>query len=126
MDEGLSRAVLKVFVTLYNEGLIYKDKRLVNWDPKLLTAISDLEVVQVEVKATSGNIKYPIEGSDESSSSSPMTRPETMLGDVAVAVHPDDDKPKHLIGNSRSCRWSAARFRSLPTNTPTPRRAPAP
>ena len=63
MDEGLSRAVLKVFVALYNEGLIYKDKRLVNWDPKLLTAISDLEVQQVEVKGHLWHIKYPIEGS---------------------------------------------------------------
>ena len=71
MDEGLSRAVIKVFVALYNEGLIYKDKRLVNWDPKLLTAISDLEVQQVEVKGSLWHIKYPIEGSATSSSSSP-------------------------------------------------------
>src|ERR1700749_5165300 len=65
MDEGLSKAVLKVFVTLYNEGLIYKDKRLVNWDPKLLTAISDLEVQQVEVRGNLWHIRYPLEGSDE-------------------------------------------------------------
>ena len=62
MDEGLSRAVLKVFVELYREGLIYKDKRLVNWDPKLLTAISDLEVVQVETKGHLWHLRYPIEG----------------------------------------------------------------
>jgi valyl-tRNA synthetase len=97
MDEGLSRAVRKVFVTLYNEGLIYKDKRLVNWDPKLLTAISDLEVQQVEVRGHLWNIKYPIEGTDEFIIVA-TTRPETMLGDVAVAVHPENEKLKHLIG----------------------------
>jgi len=99
MDEGLSRAVLKVFVALYNEGLIYKDKRLVNWDPKLLTAISDLEVQQVEVRGHLWHIKYPIEGSDEFIVVA-TTRPETMLGDVAVAVHPDNEKLKHLIGRT--------------------------
>jgi valyl-tRNA synthetase len=97
MDEGLSRAVLKVFVALYREGLIYKDKRLVNWDPKLKTAISDLEVVQVETKGNLWYIKYPIEGSDEFITVA-TTRPETMLGDVAVAVHPENEKLKHLIG----------------------------
>ncbi len=97
MDEGLSRAVLKVFVQLYNEGLIYKDKRLVNWDPKLLTAISDLEVQQVEVKGHLWHIKYPIEGSDEVIVVA-TTRPETMLGDTAVAVHPENERLKHLIG----------------------------
>jgi valyl-tRNA synthetase len=97
MDEGLSRAVLKVFVTLYREGLIYKDKRLVNWDPKLKTAISDLEVQQVDTKGHLWHIKYPIEGSDEFIIVA-TTRPETMLGDVAVAVHPDNERLKHLIG----------------------------
>ncbi|MGB6320533.1 MAG: valine--tRNA ligase [Xanthobacteraceae bacterium] len=97
MDEGLSRAVMKVFVTLYREGLIYKDKRLVNWDPKLKTAISDLEVQQVETKGHLWYIKYPIEGSDEFIVVA-TTRPETMLGDVAVAVHPDNERLKHLIG----------------------------
>ncbi|MGE0037154.1 MAG: valine--tRNA ligase [Xanthobacteraceae bacterium] len=97
MDEGLSRAVIKVFVALYNEGLIYKDKRLVNWDPKLLTAISDLEVQQVEVKGSLWHIKYPIEGSDEFIVVA-TTRPETMLGDTAVAVHPENEKLRHLIG----------------------------
>ena len=99
MDEGLSRAVLKVFVALYREGLIYKDKRLVNWDPKLKTAISDLEVQQVETKGSLWHIKYPIEGSDEFIIVA-TTRPETMLGDVAVAVHPDNERLKHLIGKS--------------------------
>ncbi len=97
MDEGLSRAVMKVFVTLYREGLIYKDKRLVNWDPKLKTAISDLEVQQVETKGHLWFIKYPIEGSDEFIVVA-TTRPETMLGDVAVAVHPENERLKHLIG----------------------------
>jgi valyl-tRNA synthetase len=97
MDEGLSRAVLKVFVALYREGLIYKDKRLVNWDPKLKTAISDLEVQQVETKGKLWYIKYPVEGSDEFIVVA-TTRPETMLGDVAVAVHPHNERLKHLIG----------------------------
>jgi valyl-tRNA synthetase len=99
MDEGLSRAVLKVFVALYREGLIYKDKRLVNWDPKLKTAISDLEVQQVETKGSLWHIKYPIEGSDEFIVVA-TTRPETMLGDVAVAVHPDNERLRHLIGKT--------------------------
>ena len=99
MDEGLSRAVLKVFVALYREGLIYKDKRLVNWDPKLKTAISDLEVQQVETKGHLWYIKYPIEGSDEFIIVA-TTRPETMLGDVAVAVHPENERLKHLIGKT--------------------------
>jgi valyl-tRNA synthetase len=99
MDEGLSRAVLKVFVALYREGLIYKDKRLVNWDPKLKTAISDLEVQQVETKGHLWHIKYPIEGSSEFIIVA-TTRPETMLGDVAVAVHPDNERLKHLIGKT--------------------------
>jgi valyl-tRNA synthetase len=99
MDEGLSRAVLKVFVALYREGLIYKDKRLVNWDPKLKTAISDLEVQQVESKGQLWYIKYPIEGSGEFIVLA-TTRPETMLGDVAVAVHPENQRLKHLIGKT--------------------------
>jgi valyl-tRNA synthetase len=97
MDEGLSRAVMKVFVALYREGLIYKDKRLVNWDPKLKTAISDLEVQQVETKGSLWYIKYPVEGSDEFVVVA-TTRPETMLGDTAVAIHPDNEQLKHLIG----------------------------
>src|ERR1700744_5725378 len=99
MDEGLSRAVAKVFVALYREGLIYKDKRLVNWDPALKTAISDLEVQQVETKGSLWHIKYPIEGSDEFIIVA-TTRPETMLGDTAVAVHPENERLKHLIGKT--------------------------
>jgi valyl-tRNA synthetase len=104
MDEGLSRAVRKVFVELYRAGLIYKDKRLVNWDPKLGTAISDLEVQQVEMKGHLWHIRYPLEGAafdpDDPSTfiTVATTRPETMLGDVAVAVHPDDERYRHLVG----------------------------
>ena len=98
MDEGLSRAVLKVFVDLYKQGLIYKDKRLVNWDPKFQTAISDLEVQQVEVKGHLWHIRYAVEGSPDRSITVATTRPETMLGDVAVAVHPEDERYKDLIG----------------------------
>jgi valyl-tRNA synthetase len=86
-----------VFVDLYKAGLIYKDNRLVNWDPKMLTAISDLEVESRDVKGSLWYLKYPIEGSDEHIVVA-TTRPETMLGDTGVAVHPDDPKWKHLIG----------------------------
>ncbi|UVF21782.1 valine--tRNA ligase [Microvirga terrae] len=98
MDEGLSRAVLKVFVDLYRQGLIYKDKRLVNWDPKFQTAISDLEVQQVEVKGHLWHIRYAVEGMPDRSITVATTRPETMLGDVAVAVHPEDERYKDLVG----------------------------
>ncbi|QRG05818.1 valine--tRNA ligase [Xanthobacter dioxanivorans] len=100
MDEGLSRAVLKVFVQLYREGLIYKDKRLVNWDPKLITAISDLEVVQVEMKGNLWHLRYPIEGEKDRFITVATTRPETMLGDTAVAVHPEDERYRDLIGKN--------------------------
>ncbi len=98
MDEGLSRAVLKVFVDLYNEGLIYKDKRLVNWDPRLQTAVSDLEVENIEVKGHLWHIKYPIDGEMGQFITVATTRPETMLGDTAIAVHPDDSRYKDLVG----------------------------
>ncbi|SOB91474.1 valine--tRNA ligase [Thalassospira xiamenensis] len=98
MDDGLSAAVRKVFVTLHKQGLIYRDKRLVNWDPKLLTAISDLEVVQKEVKGHYWHFKYPIEGKEGQFITVATTRPETMLGDTGVAVHPDDERYKDLIG----------------------------
>ena len=104
MDEGLSRAVVKVFVELHRQGLIYKDKRLVNWDPKLLTAISDLEVQQIEVKGNLWYLRYPIEGKSFSPDDPTSfivvatTRPETMLGDTAVAVHPDDDRYRDVVG----------------------------
>ena len=100
LDEGLSRAVTKVFVALYKEGLIYKDKRLVNWDPALQTAISDLEVVQVETKGHLWHFKYPVVDDAEKETGEfivvATTRPETMLGDTAVAVHPTDERYRHL------------------------------
>lgn len=97
MDEGLSEAVRKVFVTLYEKGLIYRAKRLVNWHPGLETAISDLEVENIETNGKMWHLRYPIEGSEETITVA-TTRPETMLGDVAVAVHPEDERYKHLIG----------------------------
>ena len=97
MDESLSKAVQKVFIDLYNEGLIYRGKRLVNWDPVLLTAVSDLEVVSTEEQGFLWHIKYQVDNSNETLIVA-TTRPETMLGDSAVAVHPDDDRYQHLIG----------------------------
>jgi len=97
MDEGLSRAVTKVFVELYRQNLIYKDKRLVNWDTRLQTAVSDLEVENIEVKGNLWHIRYPIEDSDLFITVA-TTRPETMLGDTAVAVHPDDARYHALVG----------------------------
>jgi valyl-tRNA synthetase len=117
MDEGLSQAVLEVFVQLYKQGLIYKDKRLVNWDPKLLTAISDLEVEQIEIKGSLWHLRYPLEPGvtyehpvryDEETETLvtetrdylvvATTRPETMLGDTGIAVHPSDIRYQALIG----------------------------
>lgn len=117
MDEGLSEAVLEVFVSLYKEGLIYKDKRLVNWDPKLLTAISDLEVEQHEINGNLWHLRYPLEPGvtfdypvafDEEGKATEWekrdylvvatTRPETMLGDSGIAVNPEDERYKPLIG----------------------------
>jgi valyl-tRNA synthetase len=98
MDEGLSRAVRKVFVDLHKRGLVYRDKRLVNWDPKLHTAISDLEVQSREVKGKLWHFKYPIEEKPGRFITVATTRPETMLGDTAVAVHPDDARYKDLVG----------------------------
>ncbi|MBB4006037.1 valine--tRNA ligase [Allorhizobium taibaishanense] len=117
MDEGLSEAVLEVFVTLYKQGLIYKDKRLVNWDPKLLTAISDLEVEQHEINGNLWHLRYPLEEGvtyrhpvafdDEGKPTEwevrdylvvATTRPETMLGDTGIAVHPDDERYKDIVG----------------------------
>ena len=99
MDKGLSQAVNFVFVKLYKEGLIYRDKRLVNWDPKLFTAISDLEVEQKDMQGKFWYFKYPVEDSDEFLTIA-TTRPETMLGDTAVAVNPEDGRYKHLEGKN--------------------------
>lgn len=97
MDEGLSKAVVEVFVKLYKDGLIYRDKRLVNWDTKMLTAVSDLEVVTQDEKSSFWYLRYPlVDGSEHIIVAT--TRPETMFGDTAVAVHPEDERYKHLIG----------------------------
>ncbi|MBP1180232.1 valine--tRNA ligase [Methylobacterium sp. PvR107] len=102
MDEGLSRAVLKTFVDLHRQGLIYRDKRLVNWDPKFQTAISDLEVQQIETRGHLWHFDYPVV--DESGNETgaiitvATTRPETMLGDTGVAVHPEDERYRALVG----------------------------
>jgi valyl-tRNA synthetase len=98
LDEGLSAAVRKVFVTLHKQGLIYRDKRLVNWHPGLQTAISDLEVENVEVNGHMWRFRYPIEGTDGEYIVVATTRPETMLGDTAVAVHPGDERYAALVG----------------------------
>ena len=98
MDPELSIAVSRVFVELYKQGLIYRDKRLVNWDPKLLTAISDLEVQQVETKGKLWHFKYPIEACQDEFITVATTRPETMLGDTGIAVHPDDPRYKKFVG----------------------------
>ncbi|MDR0481250.1 MAG: valine--tRNA ligase [Gallionellaceae bacterium] len=101
MDDGLSRTVTETFVRLYNEGLIYRGKRLVNWDPALGTAVSDLEVVSAEEDGSMWHIAYPLASGPLAHNSALLiatTRPETLLGDVAVAVHPDDARYKHLIG----------------------------
>jgi len=105
MDEGLSAAVAEVFIRLYDEGLIYRGNRLVNWDPKLHTAISDLEVINEEENGSFWYFRYPLadgaltaEGKDHIVIAT--TRPETMLGDTALAVHPEDERYKDLIGKS--------------------------
>ena len=99
MDENLSKSVIKVFVDLYNKGLIYKDKKLVNWDTVLKTAISDLEVDQREVNSKIYYIRYPIDGTEEFITIA-TTRPETMLGDTAIAVNPKDERFKSFVGKT--------------------------
>lgn len=100
MDEGLSAAVRKIFVKMYKDGLIYKDKRLVNWDAKLQTAISDLEVVQKETVGKMWYFKYPVENNPSEFIMVATTRPETLFGDTAVAVSAEDERYKHLIGKN--------------------------
>jgi valyl-tRNA synthetase len=99
MDEGLSKAVAEVFVKLYDEGLIYRGKRLVNWDPVLHTAVSDLEVISEEESGHLWHFRYPLSSGDGYLVVA-TTRPETMLGDTAVAVHPDDERYRHLVGQT--------------------------
>ena len=97
LDEGLNKAVNKVFVDLYNKGLIYRGEYIINWDPKAMTALSDIEVIHKDVKGAFYHIHYPVVGTDEKVEIA-TTRPETMLGDTAVAVHPDDERYQHLLG----------------------------
>ena len=99
LDEGLSDAVKHVFVTLYNKGLIYRGERIINWDPKAMTALSNEEVIYKDVEGAFYHLKYMIEGTDEYLEVA-TTRPETLFGDTAVAVNPKDDRYKHLIGKS--------------------------
>ncbi len=103
MDAGLSAAVREVFVRLYEEGLIYRDDRLVNWSPGCQTVISDLEITYEDKDGSLWHIAYPVTGSDERLVVA-TTRPETMLGDTAVAVHPDDPRYQHLWAARSSCR----------------------
>ena len=98
MDEGLSKAVSKVFVELYRQGLIYRDKRLVNWDPKLLTAVSDVEVKSIETPGYYWYFNYPLVNDPHKFITIATSRPETLFGDTAVAVNPDDERYQHLIG----------------------------
>lgn len=100
MDEGLSKAVQKVFIDMYNKGLIYRGQRLVNWDPIMQTSVSDLEVKHQNVNSHMWHLNYPLE--DGSHLTVATTRPETMLGDSAVAVHPDDERYAHLVGKTIS------------------------
>jgi len=124
MDAGLNKVVTETFVRLYNEGLIYRGKRLVNWDPELHTAVSDLEVVQEEEDGFMWHIRYPL--SDGSGTLTvATTRPETMLGDTAVMVHPEDERYKHMLGKMVKLPLTTAKSRSSPTATSTSNSAPA-
>ncbi len=100
LDEGLSQAVLEVFTSMYEDGLIYRGERLINWCPRCLTALSDVEVEHETIKGKLYDIQYPVEGETGISLTIATTRPETMLGDTAVAVHPEDPRYKHFIGKS--------------------------
>ena len=99
LDDGLSKAVTKVFVDLYNEGLIYRGERIINWDPEAMTALSNEEVIYKEDKGAFYHIKYYIEGTDKYLEVA-TTRPETLFGDTAVAVNPSDERYKNLIGKN--------------------------
>ena len=131
MDPHFTRAVVKVFVDLYNKGLIYRDKRLVNWDPKLKTAITDLEVETREIKGGFWHFRYPLadgvttaDGKDYLDVAT--TRPETMLADMAVAVHPSDERYASVVGKEIvAADHRPPRSRSSPTNMPIPNSAAA-
>src|SRR5690606_20490459 len=103
MDEGFTNAVREVFIQLYKEDLIYRGKRLVNWDPKLNTSVSDLEVINTDEAGYLWHFKYPLENPKPNGPAHLIvatTRPETMFGDAAVAVHPEDERYKNLIGST--------------------------
>ena len=125
LDDGLSNAVIQAFITLWEQGLIYRGPRLVNWSPGLQTAVSDLEVESNEEEVTLYYFRYPVDGGEHLPVAT--TRPETILGDTAVAVHPDDERYRHLIGKARlrPDSWSA-RFPSSATSTSTWNLARAP
>ena len=124
MDDKLSPVVTETFVRLYEEGLIYRGKRLVNWDPVLKSAVSDLEVESEEEDGFMWHIRYPlVDGIGRVVVAT--TRPETMLGDVAVMVHPEDERYAALVGKQVGCRCASATFRSSPTITSTAHSAPA-
>ena len=130
MDDGFYRAVQEAFVRLYEDDLIYRGKRLVNWDPQLHTAISDLEVENTEEKGHFWHIRYPLAQGETTQEGKnylvvATTRPETMLGDTAVAVHPDDERYQHLVGKTIKLPLTHAKYRLLPTSTPIQRKAPA-
>lgn len=116
MDDGMNEAVLKVFVDLYNDGLIYRDKRLVNWDPALKTAISDLEVETTDTKGSFWHFKYPLADGEKLENGQDYievatTRPETMLADMAVAVHPSDERYQSVIGKEIAQPITSRRFK---------------
>ena len=116
MDEAYVKAVQLVFVRLYEKGLVYRDNYMVNWDPGTRSAISDLEVEQRHVEDTLYMVDYPLE-SGSGSITVATVRPETMLADTAIAVHPADERYTRLIGEAACCRWWAGGCRSSPTST---------
>jgi valyl-tRNA synthetase len=112
MDEGCSKAVREVFVSLYEQGLIYQGHRITNWCPRCNTALSDIEVEHEEQPGHLYHVRYLVEGTEDEYVTVATTRPETILGDSGVAVHPDDIRYKHLVGKNlilpivaAACRW---------------------
>ncbi len=116
LDEGLSKAVREVFVKLYEKGLIYRGEYIINWDPATKTALSDIEVIYKDVQGAFYHMRYPLKDGSGSIEIA-TTRPETMLGDTAVAVHPEDERYKHLIGKRLFCRSQEEKFRLSETTT---------
>ena len=125
MDEPYVRAVLKYFVHLYDQGLLYRDNRIVNWCPRCASAISDLEVNHTDENNTLYTVRYPLaDGSGDISIAT--VRPPTMLADVAVAVHPEDERYRDLRERRPSSPWQTAASRSSRTTASIPSSAPAP